>query len=214
VIVSASVYNDYQAAAKLFNADQLYSFEQWYSGQKLVSEGDYGLENRTQILLRLRGQQVSNQTCQTALDQIMGNNKTWTKKLHWKAVESAKPEQGFGRHSGKKFDGNSGWNENIHLPELDGHDDRFSKRTPSKHASNPALATQPTTAQVSDSFKGRADKAAQGDTASETATLRKIFVTQSGLRINALTDDVSWERTYIAREEAYKAMRRNKETGR
>jgi hypothetical protein len=53
-----------------------------------------------------------------------------------------------------------------------------------------------------------------GDRHSENQTLRKIHVTNSGLRINAATSDTNWEKTYHARVEAERQMRLQKEGGR
>jgi hypothetical protein len=186
-------------------------YEKWYQQVRLSLDEDQARHNTVLIVTNLKsaGYTVTAENLTRTLQRLY----TLPKTTIYNAPAAAPADARATQHTNKDFS-KSGWNENVHLPELDGKNDRLNKWTPSVHASNPALATQPTAAQVSESFKGRADKAAQGDTAAETATLRKIFVTQSGLRINALTDDVSWERTYIAREEAYKTMRRNKETSR
>jgi hypothetical protein len=56
--------------------------------------------------------------------------------------------------------------------------------------------------------------AVRGDRHSENHAVSKIYVTHSGLRVNAMNSDVSWEKTYCARIEAEKQMRHDREGGR
>jgi len=53
----------------------------------------------------------------------------------------------------------------------------------------------------------------RGDRHSENETLRKICVTNSGLRISAATSETNWKATYHARVEAERQMRLQKEGG-
>jgi len=166
---------EYNRVYRALTKDQQNEFGAWWftAGKKYVeTDGDHGFENATKILNWMRGRTFSNQNFDLAVSNLSAS-----RGLHLAPVRSV-VRQGH-ESDGKPFAPKDDVNVSIRERARQ-HRDAAARR-----AGTAVERTEPDYKKLSDEVVGH--------THSQTATIRKTFVTKPG------SSEIDWEKTLYSR---------------
>jgi len=185
----------------------------WLANQKnLVNTGDYGFQNSTELLLELRGYEITSSNISAAIDRLQAPRGKFVSRegrrpLHFIQAprrtepisEAAKHDDGtpfLGSDMIRNLDGS--WRNKNYAEQKADRDRAEAAKQPS--------ATSAHAAAVRDA-KSKAEQL-RGNTHSEDAQIQSIFVTVPG------TSDINWPATLDARLALQRSLNKAQEVRR